>query len=99
MFGCSRSDLSIILHSSILPISTLQTYLVQSGNKYDQVLRLLHNEYGTGTAKRAATETIGDEATDKEVEVIKKRKVTPSAKMMYTTVEKKMNAVTPQRYQ
>ena len=69
--------------------------LVQSGNKYDQVLRLLHNEYGTGTVKRAATEI--DDATGKEV--LKKRKTTPSAKMMYTRVGKKMRAVSQKKYQ
>lgn len=73
--------------------------LVQSGNKYDQVLRLLHHEFGTGVAKRAATETIVDD-TGKEVEVLKKkRKSTPSPKTMYTRVAKKMNAVTQQKYQ
>lgn len=72
-----------------------EKFLVQSGNKYDQVLRLLHNEYGTGTVKRAATEI--DDATGKEV--LKKRKTTPSAKMMYTRVEKKMRAVSQKKYQ
>lgn len=72
--------------------------LIQSGNKFDLVLRLLHGEYSTGTAK---TETIVDEATGEEIEVIKKRaKTTPSPQMMYTRVEKKkMNAVAQKKYQ
>jgi hypothetical protein len=35
--------------------------LIVSGNKADLLMRILYHEYGTGTAKRAATETIVDE--------------------------------------
>jgi hypothetical protein len=70
---------------------------VQSGNKYDLILRLCTHEHG-GEAKRAATETIVDD-DGKQVEVLKKRKTTTvSPKMMYSRVEKKMNAVTGQKY-
>lgn len=72
--------------------------LVQSANKYDQALRLLHAEFGTGTAKRASTETVVDQ-DGKEVQVLNKRKVMPSAKTMYIRVEKKMKAVSQKKYQ
>jgi hypothetical protein len=70
---------------------------VQSGNKYDLILRLCLHEHG-GEAKRAATETIVDD-DGKQVEVLKKRKTTVSPKMMYSRVKKKMNAGTGQKYQ
>ena len=75
--------------------------LVQSGSKFDQVLRLLHHEHGTGAVKRAATETVVvDEATGEMAHVLKKRrKTTPKPDAMYARVEKKMNAVTQKKYQ
>ena len=77
--------------------------LVQSGTKYEQILRLLRFEFGTGptgTVKRAATETITDETTGKEIQVAKKRKISiPTPKQMHSRVSKKMNAVTQKKYQ
>ncbi|KAL3910329.1 MAG: hypothetical protein SGARI_002176, partial [Bacillariaceae sp.] len=73
--------------------------LIQSGTKYEMVLRLLHDKFGTGQAKRAATETKVDPSTGQEVQVLKKRKTTPSPKMIYTRVSKKMQAVTQKKYQ
>jgi len=73
--------------------------LVQSGNKYTQVLRLVQNEKGTGQAKRAATETIIDGKTGEEVQVLKKRKIIPKPETMYTRIEKKIKSVSQKKYQ
>jgi len=77
--------------------------LVQSGTKYEQILRLIRFEFGTGptgTVKRVATETITDETTGKEIQVAKKRKISiPTPQQMHSRVSKKMNAVTQKKYQ
>jgi len=77
--------------------------LVQSGTKYEQILRLIRFKFGTGptsTVKRDATETITDETTGKEIQVAKKRKISiPTPKQMHSRVSKKMNAVTQKKYQ
>lgn len=72
--------------------------LVQSGNKYDLILRLIYNEKGTGAVKRAATEIIVDDVTGKEMEVLKKRKVIPKPSTMYTRIEKKIKASSQKKY-
>jgi len=57
--------------------------LIQSGNKYERILRLLHAQVGTGDSKRAATEIVLDENTGKPMEILKEGKMTPSPKMFY----------------
>lgn len=72
--------------------------LVQSGDKYTQVLRLIHNEKGTGQVKRAATEMTIDNSTGEQVQTLKKRKINPKPETMYTRVEKKIKAVSQKKY-
>lgn len=76
--------------------------LIQSGNKFQQVLRIIQHEKGGGDntqVKRAATETIIDEETGKEIQVLKKRKIVPKPQTMYIRIEKKMKAVSQKKYQ
>ena len=73
--------------------------LVQSGTKYDQVLRLVKHEFGTGQAKRAATDTITDSETGVEKQVLKKRKINPKPETMYARIEKKIKSVSQKKYQ
>ena len=74
--------------------------LVQTGNKFDLVLRLVHAEYGTGQTKRAATATIVDDKTGQEMQVLKKRKIVPKPNTIYTRVSKRMQAgLTQKRFQ
>ena len=74
--------------------------LVQTGNKYDLMLRLLHAHYGTGTAKRAATETVTDEATGQQVQVLKKRaKTILKPASMYAKIKQKIHSVSQKKYQ
>jgi hypothetical protein len=78
--------------------SCQQRLLVVGGNKCDLLLRILYHDYGTGTAKRAATETIVDEdGTTKEV--VKKRAIIYKPKRLYERVQKKIHAVTQKQYQ
>lgn len=72
--------------------------LVQSGSKYDQVLRLIHDKYGTGQVKRAATDTVTDESGETK-QVLKKRKINPEPETMYTRIEKKIKSVQQKKYQ
>ena len=84
---------------AILKQNCKDKLLVQSGKKFDLILRLLHAEFGTGEAKRAATETITDESTGKQVQVLKKRKTIPSPKALYTRVEKKLKSSSQEKYE
>lgn len=73
--------------------------LVQSGNKYDLLLRLLHHTLGTGTAKRVATETVIIDG-GKELQVLKKRaKTILKPETLYTRVQKKIHSVQQKKYQ
>jgi hypothetical protein len=70
------------------------------GSKYDLVLRILYDEYQTGTAKRAATEVVTDEATGETTQVLKKkRKTTATPQRLYERVCKKIEAVQQKKYQ
>ena len=74
--------------------------LVQSGNKYDLILRLLQAQFNSGNVKRAATEMTVGPGTGQAVPVLKKRKVNPpTPKAMYRKVAQKMKAVTQKKYQ
>jgi len=86
-----------------------QQGLVQSGNKCDGIVRLLHAQLGTGeeankkrssnttaTATDAAPAGAGT-ATQPPKKV--SNKTTPSPKMMYTRVKQKMHAVAQKKYQ
>jgi len=75
--------------------------LVQSGTKLDLILRLLHDEFGTGTVKRAATETVTDPATGATVQVLKKKraKVILQPATLYGRVQAKIHAVAQKKYQ
>jgi hypothetical protein len=71
-----------------------------SGSKYDLFLRILYDEYQTGTAKRAATEAVTDEATGETTQVLKKkRKTAPTPPRLYERVCKKIEAVRQKKYQ
>ena len=67
--------------------------VVQSGNKYDLVLRHLYCEFKTGSVKRAATKMVMNDETGELTEILKKRKVVPSPKVIYNRMTKAMNAV------
>jgi len=95
--------------SAVYPLGTKPQYdlkiclkdsmLVQSGNKFEQVLRLVNHMKGTGQVKRAATEVVIDEETGQEVQVLKKRKVNPKPETIYNRIEKKIKAVSQNKYQ
>lgn len=71
-----------------------------SGSKYDLMLRILYDEYKTGTAKRAATEVVTDEATGETMQVLKKkRKRAATPERLYEKVCKKIEAVQQKKYQ
>jgi hypothetical protein len=71
-----------------------------SGSKYDLILRILYDEYQTGTAKRAATEAVTDEATGETMQVLKKkRKTAPTPPRLYERVCKKIESVRQKKYQ
>jgi hypothetical protein len=71
-----------------------------SGSKYDLMLQILYAEYQTGTAKRAATEVVTDEATGETTQVIKKkRKTAPTPPRLYEKVQKKIESVRQKKYQ
>ncbi|KAL7449166.1 hypothetical protein ACHAWC_001255, partial [Mediolabrus comicus] len=85
-----------------------QRNLQVSGQRFDLVLRILHNDNDSTpegkTLKRAATETVTtlDTKTGEVVEkqVPKKRKkAAPSASRVYTRVQKKIEAVKQKKYQ
>ena len=77
--------------------------LIQSGNKYDLVLRLIQNDHGTGQSKRTTTTTTtttGEEQQDEVVITTKKRKINPpKPETMYKRMEKKMKSVSQKKYQ
>lgn len=97
-------DLNYTRKLGLSSIATLkhqlkENLLVQSGAKYELVLRLLHARFGSGTAKRAATETAVDEETGESKEILKKHRVTVTPKALYTRVQKKIQAVSQKKYQ
>jgi hypothetical protein len=73
--------------------------LIVSGNKYDLLLRILHHDFETGTAKRAATETIIDD-DGQEKEILKKRaKIIFKPNRIYEKVKNLIHAVNQKKYQ
>jgi hypothetical protein len=71
-----------------------------SGSKYDLVLRILYDEYQTGTAKRAATEVVTDETTGETTQVLKKkRKTAATPERLYDKVCKRIEAVRQKKFQ
>jgi hypothetical protein len=71
-----------------------------SGPKYDLMLRILYDEYQTGTAKRAATEAVTDEATGETTHVLKKKRKTAATPLrLYEKVCKRIEAVRQKKFQ
>jgi hypothetical protein len=77
-----------------------QRLLQVSGSKYDLMLRILYDEYETGTAKRAATEAVTDETTGETMQVLKKkRKTAATPERLYDKVCKRIEAVRQKKFQ
>ena len=79
--------------------SLKEKMLVQSGNKYAQVLRLINYEWGTGQVKRAATQIVIDQETGETVQTLKKRKINPKPETIYMRIQKKVKSASQKKYQ
>ena len=73
------------IQQSYLKAKCKEELLVKSGNNFDQVLRLFHLEFGTGTAKRAATEISVNEDNE---EVVKTKGNTKSKDEVHSRQKK-----------
>jgi hypothetical protein len=77
-----------------------QRLLQVTGSKYDLFIRILYDEYRTGTVKRAATIAVADEATGEITQVLKKkRKTAPTPPRLYEKVCKNIESVQQKKYQ